>query len=113
MLPDEIRAMAAKEREARSATDAQIHVCVASACRSMQSEDIRKALDQAVKEQGLSPNECRVKQVGCLGLCGNGPLVKMMPSGELYQHVQPSDAGEIVDSLGGHHVERIHLDQKE
>jgi bidirectional [NiFe] hydrogenase diaphorase subunit len=113
MLPDEIRAIAVKEREARASSEAQIHVCVASACRSMQSEDIRKALDQAVKEQGHAPGECRVKQVGCLGLCGNGPLVKMMPSGELYQHVQASDASEIVDALGGAPVERIRLDQNE
>jgi bidirectional [NiFe] hydrogenase diaphorase subunit len=113
MLPEEIRAMALKEREAHAATETHIHVCVASACRSMQSEEIKKALDAAVKEQGVGPAECKVKQVGCLGLCGNGPLIKMMPSGDLYQHVQPSDANEIVAALEGPQVERIRLDQNE
>jgi len=111
MPPEEIRAIAVKEREAHDAVETYIHVCVSSGCRSMQSEAIKKSLEAAVKEQGVGPSECKVKQVGCLGLCGNGPRVKLMPSGELYQHVQPSDANDIVAALGGPLVERIRLDK--
>jgi len=50
--------------------------------------------------------------VGCLGLCGAGPLVSVEPGGILYQRVQPSDASDIIAALQGPPVERIHLDSR-
>jgi bidirectional [NiFe] hydrogenase diaphorase subunit len=60
--------------------------------------------------QGFSPESCAVRSVGCLGLCGAGPLVSVEPGNVLYQRVQPSDAPEIIAALESQPVQRIWLD---
>ncbi len=50
--------------------------------------------------------------MGCLGLCGAGPLVSVEPGGILYQRVQPSDAPDIIAALQGPPVRHIHLDSQ-
>ena len=110
MLPDEIAKLAAVERERQTADLISINVCNAASCQSMQSEAIIKSLADAVKLQAPSPGKCVVRQVGCLGLCGAGPVVSVEPTGLLYQRVTPNDAGEIVEAVRGPAVERIKLD---
>jgi bidirectional [NiFe] hydrogenase diaphorase subunit len=36
-----------------------------------------------------------------MGLCGEGPLVRVEPGDLLYQHVTPENAPSIVDALAG------------
>jgi bidirectional [NiFe] hydrogenase diaphorase subunit len=110
MLPDEIGKLAAVERERQTADLISINVCNAASCQSMQSEAIIKSLAEAVKRQPPSPGKCVVRQVGCLGLCGAGPMVSVEPAGLLYQRVTPNDAAEIVEAVHGPAVERIKLD---
>jgi len=110
MLAEELKTIAAHEREARAATNACVNVCGAAGCQSLQSDELVKSLKQAAAEQGFGPESCAVRRVGCLGLCGAGPLVSVEPSGVLYQRVQPSDAADIVASLQGPPVHRIRLD---
>ncbi len=112
MQADDLKALAAREREAEAARPASINVCAAASCQALQSEELKKALTQAAADQGHGPESCAVRQVGCLGLCGAGPLVSVEPDGVLYQRVQPSDAGEIVGALGGPPVERLRLDSQ-
>src|SRR5271166_1876366 len=106
MLAEELKTVAEREREAESARTACINVCAAASCQAMHSDELRKALTQAAAAQGYGPEACTVRQVGCLGLCGAGPLVSVEPGGILYQRVQPSDAPEIVAALEGPPVER-------
>jgi bidirectional [NiFe] hydrogenase diaphorase subunit len=73
---------------------------------------LKKALAEAAAVQGYSTESYSVRKVGCLGLCGAGPIVSVEPSGALYQRVQPGDAAEIVGSLDGPPVERIRLDSQ-
>lgn len=110
MLPDELKAVAEQEREAEANRTACINVCAAASCQALGSEELKKALTQAATAQGFSHEACTVRQVGCLGLCGAGPLVSVEPGGILYQRVQPSDAEEIVASIEGPPVERLRLD---
>jgi len=110
MLAEELKTVADREHEAESARTACINVCAAASCQALQSEELRKALAQAAAAQGYGPEACTVRQVGCLGLCGAGPLVSVDPGGILYQRVQPSDAEEIVAALEGARVERLALD---
>ena len=109
MLLEEIEALGAEQRERASALGTVISVCGAAGCQSLQSDALREELAAQAQSRGLKPEECTVRQVGCLGLCGAGPLVSVEPSGRLYQRVRISDAPAIVDSLGGV-VERIQLD---
>ncbi|MCL1846418.1 MAG: SLBB domain-containing protein [Coriobacteriia bacterium] len=48
-----------------------------------------------------------VKQTGCHGFCGYGPVVKVMPDDISYYRVKPKDAAAIIESLGGEPVERL------
>ncbi|HZG68100.1 MAG TPA: NuoF family protein [Herpetosiphonaceae bacterium] len=72
----------------------EVHVCVAAGCMSMQSDAIKTALENGAKERG-----CKVKGVGCMGLCHAGPLVAVEPAGVLYQKVTVDDAATIMASL--------------
>ncbi len=112
MQVEELKSIAAAEREKEAARTACISVCAAASCQALQSEELKKALTQAAAGQGYGPEACTVRQVGCLGLCGAGPMVSVEPGGILYQHVQPSDAEDIVAAIEGPPVARLRLDSQ-
>jgi bidirectional [NiFe] hydrogenase diaphorase subunit len=112
MLVEELRTTAAREKAEAAEATATINVCGAAGCQSLESDAILKALKQAASEQGYGPKTCKVRKVGCLGLCGAGPLVSVEPTGELYQKVEPGDAPAIVAALEGAAVTHIALDPK-
>jgi bidirectional [NiFe] hydrogenase diaphorase subunit len=112
MLAEELKSVALREQETEAARTASINVCAAASCQALQSEELKKSLTQAVAAQGHGAEACTVRQVGCLGLCGAGPIVSVEPGGVLYQRVQPSDADEIVAAIEGPPVERLRLDSK-
>ena len=86
-----------EEQNAQQQYEHHINVCMAAGCLSSHSDKIKDALEEEVETHGHSEC-CQVKGVGCLGLCGNGPLVSV--DDHLYQGVQPEDAKEIVESVG-------------
>ena len=98
MVIDDLNAIAEKERAARKKT--VIRCCMAAGCMSSSSDAVKKNLEQAVKEAGLS-DEMEVRGVGCMKLCCEGPLVGVDPDRKLYEKVTPEDALELVKSLKG------------
>ncbi len=66
---------------------------------------MKESLAKEAASRGAN-GQCKVKGVGCMGLCSEGPLVSTS-LGRLYQHVSAADAGAIVDSLQGQPVERL------
>jgi bidirectional [NiFe] hydrogenase diaphorase subunit len=112
VLIEELKTVAAEERAARAGTTACVNVCGAAGCQSLESDAIRNALAEEAATQGYGPESCTIRRVGCLGLCGAGPLVSVEPSGVLYQRVQVSDAADIIASLNGRPVDRIRLHEK-
>ncbi|WP_319526698.1 NADH-quinone oxidoreductase subunit NuoF [uncultured Desulfosarcina sp.] len=86
----------------------RINVCVAAGCLSCRSDAVKASLEEEIRRQGKE-KECRVRGVGCLGLCAVGPLIDISPSNVAYQAVQPSDAPEIIGSLAGAPVSRLLL----
>ena len=62
------------EKEAREAVPHQINVCVAASCLSLQSDKVKEELEKAVEAKGKK-DCCKVRGVGCMGLCAAGPLV--------------------------------------
>lgn len=84
------------------AAAAQLRCCGASGCRSAGGEALRQALERA------APAGISVKSVGCLRLCGSGPLVAVDPPGAghgreslLFGGLQPGDAGALLAVAGG------------
>jgi len=79
---------------------AQIRCCTASGCRAAGGDALLQALQQARGHQGLSPAALSIKAVGCLRLCGRGPLVALDPADgggqKLYGAVPPASALALV-----------------
>ena len=73
---------------------------MAAGCLSSRSAEIKTALEKAVKDNGAS-ERIEICRVGCMGLCGRGPLVGVDPEGLLYEHVTPENASSIVTALTG------------
>jgi len=88
-----------------------IKVCVAAGCRSAQSELLKEALENEVNNNGQKES-CRVKGVGCLGLCSAAPLVALESNGRteaIYREVQSEDAPDIIKAVGKKPVKRLTL----
>ncbi|HMP75390.1 MAG TPA: NADH-quinone oxidoreductase subunit NuoF [Kiritimatiellia bacterium] len=105
MTPEEIRAMAAARRDAAQDVKYRLNVCLAAGCQSCHGDSVFKALKKEVETRKLEGVE--IRGVGCLGLCAEGPLVQVDPDNLLYQRVQASDAGELVESLYGKPLKRL------
>jgi NADH:ubiquinone oxidoreductase subunit F (NADH-binding)/(2Fe-2S) ferredoxin/NAD-dependent dihydropyrimidine dehydrogenase PreA subunit len=86
----------------------QIMVCQSTGCMSSKSDRITQALENQVKQLGLSKN-VHVKFTGCHGFCQQGPIVIVEPEGIFYTQVKEEDAPEIMKShiVDGKHVERL------
>ena len=105
LTPDDLPRVAEDEITEARAFEHTIHVCVAAGCLSQHSDQVKQHLEHQIQDGGLAG--CRVKGVGCMGLCSAGPLVSIRPEGTLYQSVTPDDAPAIIESLSGAPVHRL------
>jgi bidirectional [NiFe] hydrogenase diaphorase subunit len=105
MTHEELREVAEKERERQQQYKHRILYCAAAGCISCGSHATRDAFKKALKEKNLD-KDSEVLGTGCMGLCGEGPLVKVQPDGILYQQVDESVAVGIVEDhlVGGTRV---------
>ena len=94
----ELQGLAEKERRARKPI--RIHCCTSSGCQASNSLEIKRRLDDAVATTGIG-DRAQVVSVGCMGFCGQGPMVEIDPAGTLYEHVTPDDAPSIIAALDG------------
>ncbi len=101
MQLDDLKALAAKHSASRKKIC--LRTCMSAGCMSSQADVIKTNLETAVKAQGLEA-DVEVRRVGCMGFCGQGPLVGVdgvKAEGMLYEHVTPDDAPAIVGALKG------------
>jgi bidirectional [NiFe] hydrogenase diaphorase subunit len=103
---EDLHQLATIEKERSEGFQHHIYVCIAAGCLSCQSDLVKDALEKEVTRRGLE-NLCRIKGVGCLGLCTAGPLIAIEPGAILYQGVKVSDASDILEALGGTPVSRL------
>lgn len=80
----------------------ELRVCMGSSCLSLGSDELTKSLTQEMQARGLS-DKCRVKSVGCNGLCANGTLVShcnhTMKQETLYEKMTTRDVSLLIDSV--------------
>jgi bidirectional [NiFe] hydrogenase diaphorase subunit len=98
MVHEDLIAIAEKEKAAHK--EIRVRCCMAAGCLSSRSAEVKTALEKAVNGNGLS-ERVEVCRVGCMGLCGQGPLVGVDPEGALYEHVTPENATSIIMALTG------------
>jgi len=105
VTPEELRARAEQVRARDAQHGAQIRVCEAASCLSLGSAALRSALEVEVGRRGLA-GRCRVRPVGCLGLCAAGPLATVAVRGDargerVLRGLEASDAPAVVDGIDG------------
>src|SRR5450631_800069 len=105
MTPEELEQIASTELEVQADIPHTVNVCVAAGCLSCQSQAIKDALDKEVSRRGPDAH-CKVKGVGCMGLCAEGPLVSTN-DGTLYKHVTVADTPAVLDGLEQGPVARL------
>ena len=80
-----------------------VRTCMSAGCMSSRADVIKANLEKAVNEQGMDA-DVEVRRVGCMGFCGQGPLVGIDGVKEkeiLFEHIKPEDADAIIASLKG------------
>ncbi|MGF1602976.1 MAG: NADH-quinone oxidoreductase subunit NuoF [Thermosynechococcaceae cyanobacterium] len=89
----ELRTLAQREKKALNVPC--IRCCTVGGCRSANALDVKKKLEDAIATQNLQ-DQLSIRGVGCMGLCSQGPLVRLDPEGVLYDQVTPDQAPHIV-----------------
>jgi bidirectional [NiFe] hydrogenase diaphorase subunit len=98
MNQDDLANIAAQTKESENRYDHVIKVCVAAGCLSANADQVKTQLESELKQRGLETC-CKVKGVGCMGLCAAGPLVAADTNEKMFQAVTPADASAIIDSV--------------
>ncbi len=68
-------------------------ICQNRTCRKQGSAEVLKNL------RAIAPTSVQVEATGCLGQCGNGPMVLVLPQESWYRGVRPEMATKILDQL--------------
>jgi bidirectional [NiFe] hydrogenase diaphorase subunit len=96
MTVEDLRELAEKEQARQAHYEHRILYCSSAGCVSSGCDAVKNELKKAIGELDVS-KKCEMIGTGCLGLCGEGPLV-FVPSGPtLYQHVDAAVARRIVE----------------
>jgi (2Fe-2S) ferredoxin len=69
-----------------------VAICQYRTCSRSRAEQVLEAFQQHQSETLM------VAGTGCMGQCGSGPMVRVMPDGTWYCRVSPKDVPEIVAS---------------
>ncbi len=75
-----------------------IYCCHSTGCKSSGSDDIIDLLKTAITEHGVE-DQVRVVATGCMGLCAQGPLIRVEIKGQkdvLYKRIEPLIARLII-----------------
>ncbi|MBP1657424.1 MAG: NADH:ubiquinone oxidoreductase, NADH-binding (51 kD) subunit [Bacteroidetes bacterium] len=96
MTVEDLQELAEQEQARQAKFSHRLMYCSAAGCVSCGSLNIRDMLKKALQEKNLA-DKVEVIGTGCMGLCGEGPLVKVLPEGTLYQRVDEAAAKRIVD----------------
>jgi NADH-quinone oxidoreductase subunit F len=76
----------------------EIRIGLGSCCVASGSEEVKKAVEETVAETGI---KITLKNVGCVGMCHQVPLVEVRPQNEkptLYARVRPEEIKGIISS---------------
>ena len=75
-----------------------VFVCTSGeTCPNQGSVEVAKEMKKMISNLGLK-KEIRINKAGCMGQCGDGPMVVVYPEAVWYGDVKLSDVAEIVNS---------------
>ncbi len=79
-----------------SAVKGEIRIGLGSCCIASGSQEVKNELEKTVAEAGLLVD---VKQVGCVGICNQVPILEIVKPGEntaFYAHIKPEEVKQVV-----------------
>jgi bidirectional [NiFe] hydrogenase diaphorase subunit len=105
---DDLEDLAQQCRDASADVEQEVRVCMAASCQSSGAQSVLDALNAICEGSGSEQTEhrCRVKSVGCMGLCSAGPMVTVggrddgLNESAIYREVSPDNASDIMASIG-------------
>ncbi|MDR0746655.1 MAG: NAD(P)H-dependent oxidoreductase subunit E [Helicobacteraceae bacterium] len=102
---EELEELEERLSKERGETQKEINVCVGTTCLAIGADEIKKNLKECLAKKAAG-HSCKVRQVGCNGLCAQGPLVMVnSTSGQdpevIYQRVKPEDAERLSAVIAG------------
>jgi bidirectional [NiFe] hydrogenase diaphorase subunit len=98
MSLEELNAIAEKAKTGRK--EVCVRCCMSAGCISSRADEIKTVLEKAVAERNLG-DKVEIRRVGCMGFCGEGPMVSIKSEGLLYERVRPENAPSIIEALDG------------
>ncbi len=84
----------------------------AACCADLGAQALRDYCKERVKALGLSgAGAVRINSAGCLGRCGEGPVMVVYPEGTWYTYGDRHDVDDIIEShlQKGNPVERLKI----
>ncbi|CAD5933139.1 hypothetical protein PCC9214_01420 [Planktothrix tepida] len=86
----------------------QVLICQNRTCHKQGSDKI------LVLFKDESPPDVQIQGIGCLGQCGNGPMMIVLPDEVWYSHLEPMDVSTIIQQhlQGGCPVEALRMKVK-
>ena len=96
--PIDLHEVAERELEARSRYPWRLKACASTACLSAGAGASMAAMERAVEADDLAL-DVQLIPTGCMGLCSQGPLVRLLRRGgdeTMYQNVTPEVGADIV-----------------
>ncbi len=97
MTIEELKELSQKEKARQQKFKYRILFCSAAGCISCGSGALKDLFKEAFKESSFD-KKCELVGTGCMGLCGEGPLVKILPDGTIYKKVDSETVKKIVHS---------------
>lgn len=99
---DELDELARTFSEESTTVSHEIRVCMAASCQSSGAQPVLDALHKAQEASGA--DHCRVKGVGCMGLCSAGPLATIserdagLNEAKIYRDLTPDQAAALISA---------------
>ncbi|MEA3640058.1 MAG: NADH-quinone oxidoreductase subunit NuoF [Lamprobacter sp.] len=99
---DELDELARTYTEEAADVSHEVRVCMAASCQSSGAQPVLDALHKA--RETHAADHCRVKGVGCMGLCSAGPLVTLserdasLSESKIYRDVTPDQADALISA---------------
>ncbi|MBD2482840.1 MULTISPECIES: (2Fe-2S) ferredoxin domain-containing protein [Planktothrix] len=86
----------------------QVLICQNRTCHQQGSDKILALFEDE------SPLDVQIQGIGCLGQCGNGPMIIVLPDEVWYSHLEPMDVSTIIQQhlQGGYPVEALRMKVK-
>jgi NADH:ubiquinone oxidoreductase subunit E len=79
-------------------------ICQHRACRKAGAAAVLAAFEASLHPIDLS-QPIAIHPVRCLGQCGNGPMVLILPDQIWYDHVRPDEVPNLIDRYLGMQIE--------